>query len=354
MVKISVCMIVRNEADNLDICLSNINGKVDEIIVVDTGSTDATAEIARKYTDKIFVFSWAGDFAEARNFAAAQAANEWIMVLEADEIVVEFDRYQIAAALSTATPDCIGVITLISEYEAETGLARSWENINRVYNRGLCHYAGYADEQIVRKDGGCSQSVLLPLLVEYSGYLAREFAAKDKAAGNFPLPAKAVDAAPGDAYLKYQIGRAYYTAKDYQEAACCFNEALEMIQDNAYGYEQDLVVSYGYALLKCGRYQEAAAIPAHYPFYGESADYLFMVGLVYMNNAQFAKAVDTFAKCTECKSPKIKGANSFLPFYNIGVIYECLGYFAQAAEYYRKCGEYAPASQRLKKLEAVS
>ena len=69
MVSISLCMIVKNEEQVLARCLDSVRGLMDEIIIVDTGSTDQTKAIAAKYTDKIYDFEWISDFAAARNFA---------------------------------------------------------------------------------------------------------------------------------------------------------------------------------------------------------------------------------------------------------------------------------------------
>lgn len=69
MITVSLCMIVKNEEDILARCLDSLKGLMDEIIIVDTGSTDRTKEIAANYTDKIYDFSWCDDFAAARNFS---------------------------------------------------------------------------------------------------------------------------------------------------------------------------------------------------------------------------------------------------------------------------------------------
>ena len=84
---ISLCMIVKNEEEVLDNCLSSISDVVDEIIIVDTGSTDSTKSICKKFTDKIFDFKWCDDFSKARNFAFSKASCEYIMWLDADDIV---------------------------------------------------------------------------------------------------------------------------------------------------------------------------------------------------------------------------------------------------------------------------
>jgi len=85
MTTISLCMITKNEEQFLEQCLNSVKELVDEIILVDTGSTDKTKEIAGKFTDKIFDFQWCGDFSAARNESLKHAAKDWILVLDADE-----------------------------------------------------------------------------------------------------------------------------------------------------------------------------------------------------------------------------------------------------------------------------
>lgn len=85
MITISVCMIVLNEETNLGICLESLQPVADEIIVVDTGSTDRTKEVARKFTDKVYDFAWTGSFADARNFAFSKATCDYIYSADADE-----------------------------------------------------------------------------------------------------------------------------------------------------------------------------------------------------------------------------------------------------------------------------
>lgn len=89
MIRISLCMIVKNEEKVLDRCLSSIRDLMDEIIIVDTGSTDATKKIARKYTDRIYDFVWCDDFSAARNFAFEKATCDYIYSADADEVLDE-------------------------------------------------------------------------------------------------------------------------------------------------------------------------------------------------------------------------------------------------------------------------
>ena len=74
MIKISLCMIVKDEEQVLNRCLTSVEGIADEIIIVDTGSTDKTKDIAKKFTDKIYDFKWVNDFSKARNYSFSKAS----------------------------------------------------------------------------------------------------------------------------------------------------------------------------------------------------------------------------------------------------------------------------------------
>lgn len=92
MVTISVCMIVKNEEKVLARCLESLKGLWDELVIVDTGSSDQTKSIAKKYTDQIYDFTWTGRFCDARNFAFSKASMEYIYSADADEVLDEKNR----------------------------------------------------------------------------------------------------------------------------------------------------------------------------------------------------------------------------------------------------------------------
>lgn len=100
MPKVSVALIVRNEAENIATCLNSVRAHVDEIVVVDTGSTDDTKQIVRQFTDRIFDFVWCDDFGKARQYAFDQATGNWVFWMDADDILVggEHLREEIASA----------------------------------------------------------------------------------------------------------------------------------------------------------------------------------------------------------------------------------------------------------------
>jgi glycosyltransferase involved in cell wall biosynthesis len=94
LITISLCLIVRDEEESLGRCLSSVQEIADEIIVVDTGSTDRTKEIARQFTPNVYDFTWVDHFAAARNFAFSKATQEYILWLDADDVLEEPDRFK--------------------------------------------------------------------------------------------------------------------------------------------------------------------------------------------------------------------------------------------------------------------
>jgi len=104
-------MIVKNEEHNLGICLESVKDIVDEIIIVDTGSADKTVEIAKEYTDKIYHFEWINDFAAARTFSFSKGTKDYLMWLDADDVVEEDSRKRLLELKETLDPD-VDIVTM--------------------------------------------------------------------------------------------------------------------------------------------------------------------------------------------------------------------------------------------------
>ena len=105
MITISLCMIVKNEEKVLARCLDSIADLMDEIIIVDTGSSDNTKEIAKKYTDKIYDFAWIDDFSAARNYSFSKATKEYIYVADADEVIDADNHRKLAELKEVLIPE---------------------------------------------------------------------------------------------------------------------------------------------------------------------------------------------------------------------------------------------------------
>lgn len=104
MSTISLCMIVKNEEAVLARCLESVRDLVDEIVLVDTGSTDHTKGIAARYTNRIYDFPWRDDFAAARNFSFEQASMDYCLWLDADDLLLPADREKFRAMKETLLP----------------------------------------------------------------------------------------------------------------------------------------------------------------------------------------------------------------------------------------------------------
>ncbi|MGH4052931.1 MAG: tetratricopeptide repeat-containing glycosyltransferase family 2 protein [Clostridium sp.] len=121
MVTISLCMIVKNEEDVLGRCLDSVQGIVDEIIIVDTGSTDNTKNIALKYTDNIFNFEWINDFSAARNNAFSKATKDYILWLDADDVILADDIIKFKNLKETLSLDVDNVMMMYNVGFDENG-----------------------------------------------------------------------------------------------------------------------------------------------------------------------------------------------------------------------------------------
>ena len=148
MIPISLCMITKNESDKLDRCLAAVKDLPLEIIVVDTGSTDNSIEVARKYTEHVYHFDWISDFAAARNFSVSKATNDWILVLDTDEYVTSVDMEAIyklidenatgVGCLIRTSPDTVGSITV--------------DHVERLFNKKFYMYKRPIHEQVLPID----------------------------------------------------------------------------------------------------------------------------------------------------------------------------------------------------------
>lgn len=125
-------MIVKNEEDVLERCLSCVRDLVDEIIIVDTGSTDKTREIAAKYTDKVYSFLWIDDFSAARNYAFSKATMEYCMWLDADDVIMENDQKDFLKFKHSLTPDVDIVMMRYNTAFDENGVPSFWYFRERV------------------------------------------------------------------------------------------------------------------------------------------------------------------------------------------------------------------------------
>jgi len=165
--KLSICIICKNEADKIETCLKSV-AWADEIVVLDSGSTDNTLGIARRYTDKIFVRNdWAG-FGEQRRRAEDLATNDWVFAIDCDEIVTEQLKDAIVNQLDDATDEDVLYLNRLTHFCGQFIRHSGWypDRIARIYNKTQYRYNHkLVHESVVAK--GANQVHLIGDLEHY-------------------------------------------------------------------------------------------------------------------------------------------------------------------------------------------
>ena len=346
MLPISVCMIAKNEEQNVCNCLAPLKELGFELIVVDTGSTDSTKSLIRKYTDSLYDFKWCSDFSAARNYSISKAANDWILVVDFDEYLRLADIQKLIACANTDSSK-IGTITRINPCNLISGQTSVMtEQVARFFNRKYNHYRGIIHEQVFPINDSVPEYFPVEVSLYHHGYES-EGSLNEKARRNLELLLIALAKSPNDPYLLFQTGKCYQVLKDYTAACQYFDQGLSYDIDPSLTYVQEMIESYGYSLLELKEYKAALGLSNVYDIFCCQTDFVFLMGLIYMNNALFEQAIQEFKNASNMKPGKTEGINSYLPNYNIGVIYECTGQTEKAKKYYNNCGNYLPARNRL-------
>lgn len=344
---ISICMIVKNAEALLPHCLRPLLVLGYEIVIVDTGSTDKTKHLASKYTDKVYDYVWQKDFSAARNYSISKASNEYVLVIDSDEIVDYIDRDELERLIRD-NPDGIGRLVIKDNFTREGETFHVRTRLGRLFSKDLYRYKGKIHEQLIPIEDMESHFYNIPIEVEHKGYDGSLEERKQKTNRNIKLLLNQLEEEGNDPYVLYQLGKSYYMQEDYLEACQWFAKALYFDLDPRHEYVQDMVESYGYALINSQQYETAMQLLGVYDEFAVTADFVYLMGLIYMNNARFTEAIGEFVKATNMKQYKMDGVNSYRAYYNIGVIYECLGQVDKAKTYYAKCGDYKPALARLR------
>lgn len=150
--RISACYIVKNEAENLKRSISSIRGQVDEIVVVDTGSTDRTVAIASGLGANIYDFVWQDDFASARNYALSKATGDWILLLDADEYFSADTSCNMRKVIGVyGESSCNGLLVKMDNIDAASGeLLDSFYQLRLVKRQPGLAYQGRIHEELLR------------------------------------------------------------------------------------------------------------------------------------------------------------------------------------------------------------
>lgn len=352
MIPISVCLIAKNEEKNIKNCLRLLRKFDWEIIVVDTGSTDRTVEIASCYADKILHYTWTQDFSAARNYSIEQAAHDLILVIDCDETLMEIDIETILT-LAQKHPQHIGLLSRQNHYELNGTDSVYVDSVERLFSRKYYHYSGIIHEQVVPKDPTMQEqgTYNIPLTLDHCGYNGSEEELLDKAQRNIELLQIDLENNPNNPYTYFQLGQSYNMIHDDKNACLYYSEGLSYDVDPSAEYVQMMVIGYGYALLHLNRQEEALGLTGVYDAFNSSADFVTLMGLIYLRNGQYMKALLEFIKATTFETAHVTGANTFIPSYNIGLINEMMGEKEMALVHYRKCGDFPLALEKIKELE---
>jgi len=341
-------MIVKNEEAFLDASLKSISSVsvFEDIIVADTGSDDRTKEIALENGARVFDYIWCDDFSAARNFAAEKAQHDWVLALDADEVVTSINKNELKSFIKDKQYS-IGAIKILSLPD------RNPANISRFYNRVYYKWEGNIHEQIVPIGNHLKNIVPLQIIADHYGYMPDIKEVKGKFERNLRMLKTALAENPGDPYILAQLGKCHYVnGGDLSEACRFFEQSLQNDEDYRLEYIYITVEYYGYSLLNTGQYEKALELIQKYSvYYNNKVEFRFLSAHVYQNNGLFQEAVESYESCIGAQIFDPQGITSFLSYYNIGVILECVGMVEDAIAMYKNCGDYEQALQRLKVLE---
>lgn len=327
-------------------CLEPLISLGYEIIIVDTGSTDKTKQIAMKYTDRVYDYIWQQDFSAARNYSVSKATNEYVLIIDSDELADLFDKEELER-LIRENPDGVGRLVQKNSFIRNGETFRINNRVGRLFSKRLYEYKGRIHEQPAPIGDMKIYYYDIPVELDHRGYDGDLETRKKKTNRNITILLQQLEDDGDDPYVQYQLGKSFYMQEDYMAACEWFEKALYFDIDVRLEYVQDMVESYGYALLNSGQYEKAMQLLGVYDEFAISADFVYLMGLIYMNNARFTEAIGEFIKASKMSFHKMDGVNSYRAYYNIGVIYECLGQIEKAKEYYSRCGDYELAKKRL-------
>lgn len=350
MPSISVCMIAKNEEKNIEKCLTAVRRYGFEIIVVDTGSTDQTKEIAARYTDKIFDFTWIDDFSAARNFSLEQASSDYVLCLDCDEVITELDMASLSDMIGKH-PESVGRLAIDNHYISNQTDMVYQDRLGRLFNRRFFHFESPIHEQITHNTKGMHYTCYdLPLSVDHIGYLGSVTDLRSKVERNNTLLFKELEKRPEDPYLYFQIGQSYNMIYDYENSYIYYGKALEYDVDPGEEWVQMMIIAYANSLLHTGRKEEALQLHAVYDAFATTSDFFCCMGQIYMANGQYVKAMMEFVKAIHCPVARESGTNTFIPTYNIGLINEMMGNIEEALVHYKNCGDFPMAVEKVKEL----
>lgn len=349
--KLSLCMIVKNEEASLTNCLESVKEVVDEMVVLDTGSTDRTPEIAREFGARVYDFEWCNDFAAARNESLKYVEGDWVLVLDADETLKAKAVPQLKQLIQQ--PHYVLINLMRQEVDAEQSpyslVSRLFRNHPSV--RFSRPYHAMVDDsvvQLLQQEPQWRVGSLSEVAILHQGYQAIAIAAKNK----FQTAKAAMEAYlahhPADAYECSKLGALYVQEGQVSRGIELLERGLvaDSVEDSVlFELHYHLGIAYGRVanLTKAKfHYQQATQVPI-----------LPLLKLGAYNN--LGNVLKTNCKLMEAKSAYEMALqidpNFAAGYYNLGMTLKALGRFEDAIAAYRQALQlnpnYAEAYQNL-------
>ncbi len=338
---VSLCMIVKNEEDNLVRCLNSIKDLVDEIIIVDTGSTDGTVSIAESFGAKVYHFPWTNSFSDARNESLRHATKEWTLIMDADDEFCKEDKEMLKHLVNDGSEDNIlyffETLNYCGSFPDSNNIS---VNLNpRLFknNLGFC-YEGDVHNQLVNRKNS-RKDVNLPIKIYHYGYLDNNIKSKNKRQRNITLLEEQLKNEPNNKYASFNLANEYFALDDIQKALELYYESYEEFNPNI-GYGFILVIKIVIANYYLGLYDKALEFAdTGLKYYPNFTDLYYFKAIVYKTMRRPTLAIKSFEKCIEMgESPVdlkfLYGTGSFKPIYELGNIYMELKDYQTAFRYF--------------------
>lgn len=368
---LSVCIIVKNEEQFIEKCINSVKNFADEIILVDTGSTDKTIEIASSLSKnlRIFNFEWVDDFSAARNFSLSKATCDWILVLDADEIIAEDDLKKITQMIQSTALSGFQLLqrTYTNDSEQSLWQKTSPDNlyahgffgyvdipITRLFkNNPLFKFTGRVHEDITPSIKEQKQPLIKsPIIIHHYQYSRGKDFVRDKQLYYLELTLKKTKEQLTNPKPYADAGIIYYNyKKDPEKALFYFQKALEIDQTykQAYNYLAKI-------LMEKGKKKEAVEILNKSINLGlEDETTYFNLGVIYMqedynvkDNDNMQSKVDKLEEAVSLFNKVLAiNPNKLAAYYNIGLIFIKLNKFSQAIEVFKKAVSINPQDTRV-------
>ncbi|WP_410510999.1 glycosyltransferase [Paenibacillus sp. BR2-3] len=302
-VLLSLCMIVKDEEEMLPRCLNSVAGVVDEIIVIDTGSTDNTVEIAKSMGARVYPYRWDHDFSRARNVSLERARGEWILFLDADEEIHPEDRGLLRPLLAASAAS--GYLLTI-ENKMPQSVERDY--VLRLFHNHPDHYfVGSFHEQIgssILTANPQAQFHRTGIRILHVGYTSEIMKKKNKSARNLEMTLAELNKRPDDGFLRFCVAQAYLGQEnpgstDIQEAIKHLRIATELSDPRAM-WGPRMYKLLAVALEAAGQTSEALeALVKGILLYKESAELYYLQARIFEKMGKLDRAVGSYMHSLE-------------------------------------------------------